>query len=147
MSLLGAHPRLSAMMLAADDGALAARACDIAALLEARDPLRGGPDMPADIMMRLDAIAGTSAAGGDDIDRAATIYVCLGVTSHYDGALSGAVFSDTNVVGWGGSKGSHGSLTGGGDSSGGCKGGASGGAAARRAARALVSTRLSSIEQ
>lgn len=68
MSLLGAHPRLSAMMLATDDGARAARACDIAALLEARDPLRGGADMPADIMMRLEAIAGSSA---DNVDRGA----------------------------------------------------------------------------
>lgn len=68
MSLLGAHPRLSAMMLAVEDGARAARACDIAALLEARDPLRGGPDMPADIMLRLEAIAGSSP---DDIDRGA----------------------------------------------------------------------------
>ena len=66
MGLLGAHPRLSAMMLATDDGAWAARACDIAALLEARDPLRAGADMPADIMMRLEAIAGPSA---DDADR------------------------------------------------------------------------------
>jgi ATP-dependent helicase HrpB len=68
MSMLGAHPRLSAMMLATEDGAQAARACDIAALLEARDPLRGGPDMPADVMMRLDAIAGSSS---DEVDRGA----------------------------------------------------------------------------
>lgn len=68
MSLLGAHPRLSAMMLATDDGARAARACDIAALLEARDPLRAGADMPADIMTRLEAIADPSA---DNVDRGA----------------------------------------------------------------------------
>src|SRR5207248_5437883 len=52
MSLLGAHPRLAAMMLAADGNAQAARACDIAALLEGRDPLRGA-ETPADIMTRL----------------------------------------------------------------------------------------------
>ncbi len=56
MSALGAHPRLAAMMLAAQEGAQAARACDIAALLEGRDPLRSGPETPADIMARLEAL-------------------------------------------------------------------------------------------
>ena len=64
MSSLGAHPRLAAMMLAAQ-GAQAARACDIAALLEARDPLRGA-EVPADIMARLEAIAEPSAAPNAD---------------------------------------------------------------------------------
>ncbi|MDB5733997.1 MAG: ATP-dependent helicase HrpB [Alphaproteobacteria bacterium] len=64
MSRLGAHPRLAAMMLAAE-GALAARACDIAALLEGRDPLRGA-EAPADIMARLEAIAGPAAMPGVD---------------------------------------------------------------------------------
>ena len=40
MARLGAHPRLAAMMLAADDPAEAALAADLAALLEERDPLR-----------------------------------------------------------------------------------------------------------
>lgn len=66
MNALGAHPRLAAMMLAAEGAAEAARACDIAALLEARDPLRGGPDMPADIMTRLEAIEEPSATAGVD---------------------------------------------------------------------------------
>jgi ATP-dependent helicase HrpB len=66
MNRLGAHPRLSAMMLAADGPAQQARACDIAALLEARDPLRGGPEAPADIMARLEAIEEPSAAAGAD---------------------------------------------------------------------------------
>jgi ATP-dependent helicase HrpB len=66
MSKLGAHPRLAAMMLAAGGGAQAARACDIAALLEGRDPLRGF-DTPADIMARLEALADPSAAA--DVDR------------------------------------------------------------------------------
>jgi endonuclease/exonuclease/phosphatase family metal-dependent hydrolase len=61
--------------------------------------------------------ANWSWVGGEYIDMAATIYVGLGVTSHYYGALSGAVFSDTNVVGWGGSKEPSGSLTNGWDSS------------------------------
>jgi ATP-dependent helicase HrpB len=66
MNALGAHPRLSAMMLAAESAAAAARACDIAALLEARDPLRGGFDLPADIMTRLEAIEDPSATAGVD---------------------------------------------------------------------------------
>ena len=65
MSTLGAHPRLAAMMLAAEGHAQAARACDIAALLEGRDPLRSGPETPADIMARLEALADPSAAGAD----------------------------------------------------------------------------------
>jgi ATP-dependent helicase HrpB len=67
MSRLGAHPRLSAMMLAVEEESRAARACDIAALLEARDPLRAGPETPADIMTRLEAITHPPA----DADRAA----------------------------------------------------------------------------
>jgi ATP-dependent helicase HrpB len=66
MSRLGAHPRLAAMMLAAKEDAQAARACDIAALLEGRDPLRAGPETPADIMTRLEAVAEPSAAAGVD---------------------------------------------------------------------------------
>jgi ATP-dependent helicase HrpB len=65
MSILGAHPRLAAMMLAAKEGAQVARACDIAALLEGRDPLRGF-DTPADIMARLEALADPSTAPGVD---------------------------------------------------------------------------------
>jgi ATP-dependent helicase HrpB len=61
MNSLGAHPRLSAMMLSASGPAEAARACDIAALLEARDPLRGGFEAPADIMARLEVIDHPSA--------------------------------------------------------------------------------------
>src|SRR6185437_14745712 len=65
MSTLGAHPRLAAMMLAAEDSGQAARACDIAALLEGRDPLRAGPETPADIMARLEALADPAAHGAD----------------------------------------------------------------------------------
>lgn len=68
MSMLGSHPRLAAMMLAAEDDNEAARACDIAALLEARDPLQGA-ETPADIMPRLEAIADPSAAASLDADR------------------------------------------------------------------------------
>jgi ATP-dependent helicase HrpB len=44
MLALGTHPRLAAMLLAPDDPEDRALACDLAALVEARDPLRGGSD-------------------------------------------------------------------------------------------------------
>jgi ATP-dependent helicase HrpB len=66
MNRLGAHPRLSAMMLATDGPAEQARACDIAALLESRDPLRAGLEAPADIMTRLEAIEDPSATPNAD---------------------------------------------------------------------------------
>lgn len=76
MVILGTHPRLAAMMLAANTEEEAALAADLAALLEERDPLRpravgrsGPPPIPpADISLRLDLIA-----GGDhpDADRGA----------------------------------------------------------------------------
>jgi len=74
MAQLGAHPRLAAMMLAADTPGEAALAADLAALLEERDPLRPPPgrgaDAPADIGLRLAALAG-HAPGGADADRGA----------------------------------------------------------------------------
>jgi ATP-dependent helicase HrpB len=60
MAQLGAHPRLAAMLLAAETDGEAALAADLAALLEERDPLRGHPSAPntsADISSRLAAIA------------------------------------------------------------------------------------------
>ena len=66
MAALGAHPRLAAMMLAAASPQQAARAAELAALLEERDPLRGR-DPSADVQLRLDALAG----GGGDVDRGA----------------------------------------------------------------------------
>ena len=47
MLALGTHPRLAAMLLAADDAPSRALACDLAALLEARDPLRTRSDAVA----------------------------------------------------------------------------------------------------
>ncbi|WP_363799737.1 ATP-dependent helicase HrpB [Lysobacter firmicutimachus] len=44
MLALGTHPRLAAMLLAPNDPHERALACDLAALVEARDPLRGGGD-------------------------------------------------------------------------------------------------------
>jgi ATP-dependent helicase HrpB len=69
MATLGAHPRLAAMMLAARAPGEAALACDLAALLEERDPLRG-PDARADIGLRLMAIAdGDPAADRGALSR------------------------------------------------------------------------------
>ncbi len=68
MVRIGGHPRLAAMMLAADSPAEAALAADLAALLEERDPLRGR-DSPSDIASRLNAIA----FGAADADRG-TLY-------------------------------------------------------------------------
>lgn len=62
MVTLGAHPRLAAMMLTAETPGERALAADLAALLEERDPLRAGPDAPADISLRLDALSGHSPA-------------------------------------------------------------------------------------
>jgi len=67
MAGLGAHPRFAAMMLSANGPGQAALAADLAALLEERDPLRGR-DAPADLQLRLDALAG---GGGGYVDRGA----------------------------------------------------------------------------
>ena len=64
MAALGAHPRLAAMMLSADTPGAKARAADLAALLEERDPIRGR-DTPVGIALRLDALEGAA-----DADRA-----------------------------------------------------------------------------
>ncbi len=69
MAMLGAHPRLAAMLLAADGPPAQALAADIAALLEERDPLRS-PEAPADIGLRLAAIAdGDSPADRGALSR------------------------------------------------------------------------------
>ena len=67
MAQLGAHPRLAAMMLAAETPAEAALAADLAAILEERDPMRAR-DAPSDIGIRLAALVG--AAEGE-VDRGA----------------------------------------------------------------------------
>ncbi len=48
MLALGTHPRLAAMLLSARDGEDKALACDLAALVEARDPLRSRSDALAE---------------------------------------------------------------------------------------------------
>ncbi|MBN7919687.1 ATP-dependent helicase HrpB, partial [Stenotrophomonas maltophilia] len=50
---LGTHPRMAAMLLAAPDARAQALAADLAALLEARDPLRQGGDALAQRVARL----------------------------------------------------------------------------------------------
>lgn len=52
---LGTHPRLAAMLLASDDPVETALACDLAALVEARDPLRSRSDA---MVTRWHALAG-----------------------------------------------------------------------------------------
>lgn len=64
MLALGAHPRLAHMMLRANQIGYTALACDLAALLGERDPLRGEND--ADIILRLEYLRGSARyrAGG-----------------------------------------------------------------------------------
>jgi ATP-dependent helicase HrpB len=59
MIRLGSHPRLAAMMLAAETPAQTALAADLAAILEERDPLRSASKdpPPADITLRLEALS------------------------------------------------------------------------------------------
>jgi len=69
MAMLGAHPRLAAMLLAAATPGAQGLAADMAALLEERDPLRA-PEAPADIGLRLAAIAdGDPAADRGALSR------------------------------------------------------------------------------
>ena len=74
MLALGTHPRLAAMLLAPDDPGERALACDLAALLEARDPLRPAPGRPRSdaVVERWQALAvlrdGRTAV---DVDRGA----------------------------------------------------------------------------
>jgi ATP-dependent helicase HrpB len=55
MLALGTHPRLAAMLLAPSDETERALACDLAAMVEARDPLRSRSD---DLATRWQALAG-----------------------------------------------------------------------------------------
>ena len=77
MLALGTHPRLAAMLLAADEPSRRALACDIAALVEARDPLRSRSDALAERWQALAAFrngrvgAEASRSGLATIDAAA----------------------------------------------------------------------------
>jgi ATP-dependent helicase HrpB len=57
MLALGAHPRLAAMLAAARDETQRALACDLVALVEARDPLRGESRRRDDLASRWQALA------------------------------------------------------------------------------------------
>ena len=57
MAGLGVHPRLAHLLLAAEDLGLGAAACDLAALLDRRDPFKGRGEAPdADLRLRLQAL-------------------------------------------------------------------------------------------
>lgn len=77
MAELGTHPRLAHMMITAKERGLGALACDIAALLGERDPLR---HPHADLRDRLDYLWGKP---GSPLGRSAALFRRqLGVTSH-----------------------------------------------------------------
>jgi ATP-dependent helicase HrpB len=64
MLALGTHPRLAAMLLASTDPRRIALACDLAALVEARDPLRTRSDALGERWQALAAFRG-GRVGGD----------------------------------------------------------------------------------
>ncbi|HEX2093709.1 MAG TPA: ATP-dependent helicase HrpB [Longimicrobiaceae bacterium] len=64
MAGMGAHPRLSHMLLKARELGVAPVACDLAALLGERDPFRGGGELPdADLRLRLGALRDARRGG------------------------------------------------------------------------------------
>ena len=69
MLALGTHPRLAAMLLASSDPQRIALACDLAALLEARDPLRSRSDALAERWQALAAFR--NGRVGADASRSA----------------------------------------------------------------------------
>ncbi|HEY1856248.1 ATP-dependent helicase HrpB [Acidocella sp.] len=100
MARLRATPRLAAMMLVSEKKPERALAADIAAILEERDPL--GRDASADLLLRLDALAGKiegDRAGLSRIRHAAKIYrnrLGAGTVPAFGdpGALLAAAFPD-----------------------------------------------------
>jgi len=69
MLALGTHPRLAAMLLAANEPSRIALACDLAALVEARDPLRSRSDALAERWQALAAFR--NGRVGADANRSA----------------------------------------------------------------------------
>lgn len=61
MAALPCHPRMARMMLGADDEVARSLACDLAALLEEKDPL--GEDAGTDLCLRLDALRSARSKG------------------------------------------------------------------------------------
>jgi ATP-dependent helicase HrpB len=103
MSRLRAAPRLAAMMHAAAKAAEQALAADLAAILEERDPLARNSSPPADVFLRLEALASKGDADRGAIARihqAAQIYRSrLGIPKNTaaagdPGALLAAAFPD-----------------------------------------------------
>ena len=109
MLRLGTHPRLSAMLLSAQDDPSRALACDLAALIEARDPLRNAGDAlsarwRALAAFRLGRVAGDAHRSGlAAIDAAAKQWLRrLGITqapareieAHHLGDLLAHAFPD-----------------------------------------------------
>jgi ATP-dependent helicase HrpB len=69
MATLGMHPRLAHMVLRAQGLGLARLACEVAAVLSERDPVRGGPGAPdPDLRTRLDALHGHALPHGVTAD-------------------------------------------------------------------------------
>jgi ATP-dependent helicase HrpB len=66
MRRLGAHPRLAHMMLRGRELGCGRLACELAALLEERDPLRAGRTDDADIVPRIERLRGLGNASEDD---------------------------------------------------------------------------------
>jgi ATP-dependent helicase HrpB len=67
---LGTHPRFAAMLLAAQDERERALACDLVALIEARDPMRGESRRRDDVASRWQALAAFRAGRAPpDADR------------------------------------------------------------------------------
>lgn len=64
MAALGMHPRLAHMVIRAHREGLGALACDLAALLGERDPLRGQSSAGADIRERIDSLRARSRHAG-----------------------------------------------------------------------------------
>ena len=68
MSDLPAHPRLAHMIIRGKDKGIGSLACDVAALLEERDILRGGAQQEVDLASRIDALR--EGGEGDRVIRA-----------------------------------------------------------------------------
>lgn len=72
MAALGLHPRLAHMVLRARSLGAEQLACDVAAVLSERDPLRAqGPQRDPDLRFRIEALHGRPSAPGLDVDGGA----------------------------------------------------------------------------
>ena len=72
MAVLGIHPRLAHMVLRAGSLGLAELACELAALLSERDPLRAAPGFrDPDVFHRIEALRGRPVPADFDVDTGA----------------------------------------------------------------------------